>query len=114
MPAPLRNVQLQGCCLAAWRHGLFFAASIAMAVRVKISRLMTIMRMMHSWLLNQWRRTLVPVTVLIEVAGHMALVRVMGAGLGGGLGGHTDLHLVENLRLLRTVSHAVGATANTW
>lgn len=62
-----------------------------MAVRVKISRLMTIMRMMHSWLLNQWRRTLVPMTVLIEVAGHMALVRVVGAGLGGGLGGHTYL-----------------------
>ena len=53
-------------------------------------------------------------TVLIEVAGHMALVRVVGAGLGGGLGGHTYLHLVENLRLLRTVSQAVGTTAITW
>ena len=100
-----------------WPHAVktpIRVASIAMAVRVKISRLMTIMRMMHSWLLNQWRRTLVPMTVLIEVAGHMALVRVVGAGLGGGLGGHTYLHLVENLRLLRTVSQAVGTTAITW
>lgn len=59
-----------------------------MAVLIEIARFVAFMRMMGSRLLYLGRNSLVLVTMRIEVAGDVPLVRMMRARLFGGLGGH--------------------------
>lgn len=70
-----------------------------MAVAIEVARLVAFVGVVRTRLLLNGRRAGVPVTVLIEVARHMALVWMVGAGLFGRLRGHVHSSLVETFNI---------------
>jgi len=79
--------------LAAAPLTLFFPAGVSVSMGVEISRLVSFVRMVRSRLLHGARRrsTGVPVAVWIQVAGNVAVVRMMWAWLFDWLSGHHSL-----------------------